>query len=130
MNLSLPAAVRAESRKVLVAVIDGNAEHRRQVATALTSFYQVAAFDQLDQAIEDLAKRTHRVLVLTEASRTYGPGAELAARIGETCFSWLDAPVLRVAATDTPTPTSPTLEAAYLPGPARLRGELDRLMAW
>ena len=83
-----------------------------------------------DQAIEDLAKRTHRVLVLTEASRTYGPGAELAARIGETCFSWLDAPVLRVAATDTPTPTSPTLEAAYLPGPARLRGELDRLMAW
>lgn len=83
-----------------------------------------------DQAIEDLAKRTHRVLVLTEASRTYGPGAELAARIGETCFSWLDAPVLRVAATDTPTPTSPKLEAAYLPGPARLRGELDRLMAW
>ncbi len=83
-----------------------------------------------DQAIEDLAKRTHRVLVLTEASRTYGPGAELAARIGETCFSWLDAPVLRVAATDTPTPTSPKLEAAYLPDPARLRGELDRLMAW
>jgi len=77
-----------------------------------------------------LAKRTHRVLVLTEASRTYGPGAELAARIGETCFPWLDAPVLRLGATDTPTPASPPLEAAALPSAERVRSELDRLLAW
>ena len=83
-----------------------------------------------DQAIEDLAKRTHRVLVLTEASRTYGPGAELAARIGETCFSWLDAPVLRVAAADTPTPTSPKLEAAYLPSVGSIQVALDQLLTW
>lgn len=83
-----------------------------------------------DEAITDLARRTHRVLVLTEASRTYGPGAELAARIGETCFSWLDAPVLRVGAADTPTPASPPLEAAFLPSPERIRSELTRLLDW
>lgn len=83
-----------------------------------------------DAAIEALAKRTHRVLVLTEASRTYGPGAELAARIQETCFPWLDAPVMRLGAADTPTPASPPLEAAFLPGPAAIRGAVDRLVAW
>ena len=83
-----------------------------------------------DAAIAELAKRTHRVLVLTEASLAYGPGAELAARIGEACFSWLDAPVMRLGAADTPTPASPPLEAAFLPGPASIRASLDRLLAW
>jgi 2-oxoisovalerate dehydrogenase E1 component beta subunit len=83
-----------------------------------------------DEAITAIAKRTHRVLVLTEASRTYGPGAELAARIGETCFPWLDAPVLRLGAADTPTPASIPLEAAYLPRAPSVRGEVERLLAW
>jgi 2-oxoisovalerate dehydrogenase E1 component beta subunit len=83
-----------------------------------------------DAAIADLVKRTHRVLVLTEASLTYGPGAELAARIGEACFSWLDAPVMRLGAADTPTPASPPLEAAFLPGPAAVASALERLLAW
>lgn len=83
-----------------------------------------------DAAIADLAKRTHRVLVLTEASGTYGPGAELAARVGEACFSWLDAPVMRLAAADTPTPASPPLEAAFLPNAATIRASVERLLAW
>ena len=83
-----------------------------------------------DEAIASLARRTHRVLVLTEAPRTYGPGAELAARIGETCFPWLDAPVLRVGAADTPTPASPPLEAAHLPSVGTIRHALNQLLAW
>ncbi len=83
-----------------------------------------------DEAIATLARRTHRVLVLTEASPAYGPSAELAARIGETCFPWLDAPVLRLGAADTPNPASPPLEAAFLPGPARIKAEVERLLAW
>ena len=83
-----------------------------------------------DEAIASVAKRTHRVLVLTEAPRTYGPGSELAARIGETCFPWLDAPVLRLGAADTPTPASPPLEAACLPSSSRVRLELERLLTW
>ncbi len=83
-----------------------------------------------DASLEALAKRTHRVLVLTEASRTYGPGAELAARIQEACFPWLDAPVMRLGGADTPVPASPPLEAAWLPGPAAIRAVLDRLLTW
>ncbi len=83
-----------------------------------------------DETILTLAKRTHRVLVLTEASRTYGPGAELAARIGETCFPWLDAPVLRLGATDTPIPASPVLEAEALPDVTKVRAEVARLLSW
>jgi 2-oxoisovalerate dehydrogenase E1 component beta subunit len=83
-----------------------------------------------DAAIADLARRTHRVLVLTEASSTFGPSAELAARIGETCFPWLDAPVLRLGAADTPIPASPPLEAAYLPSAANIRATLERLLSW
>jgi pyruvate/2-oxoglutarate/acetoin dehydrogenase E1 component len=108
----------------------------QQVALEAVADLDVAVLDLRtlwpldDAAIEALAKRTHRVLVLTEASLTYGPGAELAARISETCFPWLDAPVLRVGAADTPTPVSPPLEAAFLPGVARVRSEVERLLAW
>jgi 2-oxoisovalerate dehydrogenase E1 component beta subunit len=83
-----------------------------------------------DDTIAELARRTHRVLVLTEASGAYGPGAELAARVGEACFSWLDAPVMRLAAADTPTPASPPLEAAFLPGIGDIRASVERLLAW
>jgi 2-oxoisovalerate dehydrogenase E1 component beta subunit len=83
-----------------------------------------------DESILALARRTHRVLVLTEASRTYGPGAELAARIGETCFPWLDAPVQRLGGADTPTPASPPLEAACLPGPGAIRQAVEEVLAW
>jgi len=83
-----------------------------------------------DAAIESLVKRTHRVLLLTEASCTYGPSAEWAARISETCFAWLDAPILRLGALDTPTPASPPLEAAYLPSAAQVRMDVERLLAW
>jgi len=83
-----------------------------------------------DEAITALVKRTHRILVLTEASLTYGPGAELAARVGEACFGWLDAPVLRLGAADTPVPASPPLEAAHLPGVEDVRAAVARLLAW
>jgi pyruvate/2-oxoglutarate/acetoin dehydrogenase E1 component len=54
----------------------------------------------------------------------------LVARIGETCFAWLDAPVMRLGAADTPVPASPPLEAAYLPGVEDVRVALGRLLAW
>ncbi|MDP1832795.1 MAG: transketolase C-terminal domain-containing protein [Geothrix sp.] len=108
----------------------------QQVALEAVAELDVAVLDLRtlwpldDGAIEALAKRTHRVLVLTEAGLTYGPGAELAARIGETCFTWLDAPVLRLGAADTPVPASPVLEAACLPDATRVRTELERLLSW
>jgi pyruvate/2-oxoglutarate/acetoin dehydrogenase E1 component len=61
------------------------------------------------------AKKTSKVLILHEASRTGGIGGEIAATIAEEAFEWLDAPVVRLAATDTPVPYSPPLEEYHLP---------------
>ncbi len=55
-----------QSRKILVAVVDAHPGHRKQVASALTSFYQVAAFEQFDVAIETLAKTPPCVVLLDE----------------------------------------------------------------
>jgi pyruvate/2-oxoglutarate/acetoin dehydrogenase E1 component len=59
--------------------------------------------------------KTSRVIVLHEAPRTGGIGAELAAAIAEEGFEYLDGPVVRVASLDTPVQYSPPLEAAYMP---------------
>jgi pyruvate/2-oxoglutarate/acetoin dehydrogenase E1 component len=67
------------------------------------------------EAILDSVRKTSRVMVLHEASRTGGVGGEIAALIGEEAFEWLDAPVIRVASIDTPVPYSPPLEDYYLP---------------
>ncbi len=60
-------------------------------------------------------KKTSKVLVLHEAARTGGIGGEIAAIIAEEAFEWLDAPVVRVGATDTPVPYAPPLEEYHLP---------------
>ena len=67
------------------------------------------------EAILSTARKTSKVLILHEASRTGGMGGEIAATICEEAFEWLDAPVVRVAATDTPVPYSPPLEEYHLP---------------
>ena len=66
-------------------------------------------------AIVRSVRKTNRVLVVHEASKFGGFGGEIAAQINEEAFEWLDAPVRRVAALDTPVPYSPTLEDYYLP---------------
>jgi 2-oxoisovalerate dehydrogenase E1 component len=60
-------------------------------------------------------KKTNRTIVLYEDSISWGYGAEIAARIADDCFAWLDAPVKRVASTDTWVGYAPRLEDAILP---------------
>jgi len=60
-------------------------------------------------------EKTTRVIVAEEGPKTGGVGAELAARIVEEVYYYLDGPVKRVAALDTPVPASPVLEKATLP---------------
>jgi acetoin:2,6-dichlorophenolindophenol oxidoreductase subunit beta len=67
------------------------------------------------ETIVSSVRKTSRAVVLHEDTRRLGYGAEIAAEIQEECFWWLDHPVIRVAAKDTPIPTSPPLEDAVLP---------------
>jgi 2-oxoisovalerate dehydrogenase E1 component len=66
-------------------------------------------------AVYASVKKTNRVIVLYEDSISWGYGAEIAARIADDCFAWLDAPVRRVASTDTFVGYAPRLEDAILP---------------
>jgi len=68
-----------------------------------------------DAAILETVRKTNRVMIVHEDTRTGGVAGEIAARINESAFEWLDAPVLRVTATDTPIPYAPTLEDYVLP---------------
>jgi pyruvate/2-oxoglutarate/acetoin dehydrogenase E1 component len=60
-------------------------------------------------------RRTNKALVLHEAPQTGGFGAEVAATIGCSAFEWLDAPVARLGALDTPIPFSKALEEIVSP---------------
>jgi 2-oxoisovalerate dehydrogenase E1 component beta subunit len=66
-------------------------------------------------AVLDSVRKTGRAMVVQEAPRTSGFGAEVAALIAEEAFSELDAPVVRVASIDAHVPFSPPLERYYLP---------------
>jgi 2-oxoisovalerate dehydrogenase E1 component beta subunit len=68
-----------------------------------------------DDAIAATVKKTNRVLIVHEDTRTGGIAGEITARINEYAFEWLDAPVRRVTAHDTPLPYAPTLEDFVLP---------------
>ena len=81
-----------------------------------------------DPTILESVHRTGRAIVVHEAQRTLGVGAEVAARIAEACFYSLQAPVLRVAGYDLPYPPS-RVEHAYLPDLDRVLDAVDRAMA-
>jgi len=77
----------------------------------------VRCLNPLDwEALKESVAKTNRALIVEEDNLTGGWGAEVAARLSEEMFFYLDAPVRRVAAPDTPAPCSPALEEAYVPG--------------
>jgi 2-oxoisovalerate dehydrogenase E1 component len=99
------------------------------VQRVLTAATQVAETDGISAEVIDLrslnpvdwgrigdsVRKTSRVLVAYEDSLSWGYGAEIAARIADDHFTWLDAPVRRVAATDTFVAYAPELEDVILP---------------
>ena len=78
------------------------------------------------EAIEQSVQKTGRCVVVHEATRTNGFGAELAALVQERCFYHLEAPVQRATGFDTPYPHS--LEWAYFPGPVRIGTALKKAL--
>jgi 2-oxoisovalerate dehydrogenase E1 component beta subunit len=78
------------------------------------------------ETIEASVKKTGRCMIVHEATRTSGFGAELSALVQERCFYHLEAPIERVTGFDTPYPHS--LEWAYFPGPVRIGEALKKIM--
>jgi 2-oxoisovalerate dehydrogenase E1 component beta subunit len=68
-----------------------------------------------EDAIVESMKRTGRVLIVHEDTRTGGIAGEIAIRLNERAFEWLDAPILRVTAIDSPVPYAGSLEDYFLP---------------
>jgi pyruvate/2-oxoglutarate/acetoin dehydrogenase E1 component len=81
-------------------------------------------------AVLEAVSRTGKLIVLHEDTRTAGFGAEIAATVGEESFQYLDAPVVRVAAPDTPVPFSPPLEKAFIPQVDDVVQAIERLAAY
>ena len=98
---SLLAAQQAEKDGVSVAVVD---------------LRTIIPYDW--DTIAEYTRKTSRVIVAHEDQLTAGFGGEIAARIGEELFEYLDAPVKRVAALDCPVAYAPVLEEVILPGSA------------
>lgn len=111
--LALEAARRLEVKGVDVEVID---------------LRSIAPLDE--EIIFDSLRKTSRIIIAHEDTLTMGFGAEVAARVAEQYFDYLDAPVVRVAAKDSFVPAAPNLELSVLPSVEQIESAVERVMAY
>ena len=83
-----------------------------------------------DEAILATVRKTNKVMIVHEDTRTGGVAGEITARINEKAFEWLDAPVRRVAAKDVFCGYAPRLEDATLPQSDDILASLRDLLAY
>ena len=94
------------------------------ISAAVLDLRTIAPLDR--EAVLAVTRRTGRLLIVQEDSRTGGIGESIAAIAQEEAFEWLDAPIRIVGALDTPVPYSPPLEDAFLPSEA----DVERAARW
>jgi 2-oxoisovalerate dehydrogenase E1 component len=128
------ASLRREGTDVLIvtwgalvqrSIVAAHQAEKQDVHAAVLDLRTLAPYDW--DTIAALVKRTNRVLIAHEDQLTCGFGAEIAARISSELFEYLDAPVKRVAALDTPVAYCPDLEEEILPQPADILAALRDL---
>jgi pyruvate/2-oxoglutarate/acetoin dehydrogenase E1 component len=98
------------------------------VAAEVIDLRTLAPLD--DEAIVATVRKTNRVVIVHEDTRTGGVAGEITARINELCWEWLDAPVLRVTAHDVPLPNAPALEDFVLPQTADIVAAARRVVTY
>ncbi|MEP7279010.1 MAG: dehydrogenase E1 component subunit alpha/beta [Bacteroidota bacterium] len=103
------------------------AEEHRHLSLEIIDLRSLLPLDYA--AIETTVKKTGKVLVLHEDCLTGGIGADISAWIGEHCFEYLDAPVMRCASLDTPIPFNTVLEQNFMAS-ARLGTTIKRLLQY
>jgi pyruvate/2-oxoglutarate/acetoin dehydrogenase E1 component len=82
------------------------------------------------EAILTSIAKTNKAIIVHEATRTLGVGAEVSAILAEEAFDQLDGPIMRVTAPDTPVPFSPPLEKAFLPDSDKIMAAARQLAAY
>ena len=113
VHMALEAAEKLEARGISIEIID---------------IRTLVPFDE--ETVLASVKKTNRVLITHEATLTGGFAGEIAARISEKAFEYLDAPIIRIAAFDAPTPFAPTLEKAMLPNSEKIIAGLEKLLSY
>ena len=103
-------------------------EREKGISVELIDLRSLSPYDW--EAIAESVKKTSKVIVAHEDMKSWGYGAEIAARIGEELFDELDAPVRRVAAMDTFVAYQPVLEDVILPQPEHLYQAMAELAAY
>jgi 2-oxoisovalerate dehydrogenase E1 component beta subunit len=98
---------------------------KKDVSVEIVDLRTIMPWDK--QAVLESVRKTSKLLVLHEDTRTGGFGAEIAATVADEAFESLDAPVRRLAAPDTPVPFSPPLEKAFIPQVADVVAALTEL---
>jgi 2-oxoisovalerate dehydrogenase E1 component beta subunit len=82
------------------------------------------------EMVMDSVKKTSRCILLHEDTLTGGIGGEIAARLADEAFTYLEAPIKRITSPDAPVPFAPTLEEAFLPKAADVVKTARELMAF
>ena len=95
------------------ALVAANQVAESGVSVELIDLRSLSPWDR--EAVIASVRKTNRVIVAYEDSMAWGYGAEIASVIADECFAWLDAPVMRIASTDTFVGYAPQLEDAILP---------------
>jgi len=116
------AAIRREGADVTVIAIGGvsatvaGAAERLAESDISVEIIDPRTLVPLDtETLVNSVKKTHRAVIVHEAHRRAGPGAEIAAILAEEAIGYLDAPILRVATKNVPFPYNPDLEQFILP---------------
>jgi 2-oxoisovalerate dehydrogenase E1 component beta subunit len=131
------AAVRREGKDLSLVTYGAMLYHCLDAAEALeregvsAEVIDLRTLLPLDrEAIVATAKKTGKVLVVHEDTRTGGIAGEVAAIVNEEAFEYLDGPVLRVTAPDTPVPYAPSLEAFFLPNAEKVLTAARKLASY
>ncbi len=82
------------------------------------------------ETVFNSVRKTGKVLIVHEDTKTGGFGAEIGTQIAEECFQYLDAPLMRVAALDAPIAFAPALETSILPQEHHITSALEKLAAF
>src|SRR5690606_31833853 len=131
------AAVRRQGGDLVIVTYSRQVYHAMEAAENLAdsgieaTVIDLRTLNPLDfDTVREHVERVGKAMVVSEAPLTAGVAAELASRIAEECFDFLERPVIRVAGEDIPIAVSPTLEAASVPSTALIQETAERLVRW